>query len=324
MLARLTALAAVAVFLCLTPASAQTPPAPPPAGQPALPFVLTEIAPGVYAAIDGPEGKSGSNAGFVIGEDAVAVIDSFFDPAAAKALLGEIRRLTDKPVRYVVNTHYHIDHTGGDQVFKDAGATIVAHRNVRAWIHSENIHLFGDRITPALKAQAEALAEPDRLVTAPLVLKLGERRIEIRPVEGHTGGDLVVAVPDANVLFCGDMVWNRVSPNLIDGTVSKWIRSVDGFFRLPGAMTMSFVPGHGPLAGPKDVHAFGTYLKALRELTADALKRGLGGEALVADVVPRLKARFGDWKSFDRAAPREVRYMEAELTGTKRVPTPAT
>jgi cyclase len=75
--------------------------------------VLKSIGPGVYAAIDGPAHRSGSNAGFVIGDDGVLVIDSFFDPDAAKALLGEIRRLTPKPVRYVVNTHYHIDHVRG-------------------------------------------------------------------------------------------------------------------------------------------------------------------------------------------------------------------
>ena len=79
----------------------------------ALPFVLKELGPGVYAAIDGPEHRSGANAGFVIGDDGVLVVDSFFNPDAARALVGEIRRLTPKPIRYVVNTHYHADHTGG-------------------------------------------------------------------------------------------------------------------------------------------------------------------------------------------------------------------
>ena len=80
-----------------------------------LPFVLKQVGPGVYAAIDVPEHKAGSNAGFVIGDDGVLVVDAFFNLDAARALVGEIRRLTPKPIRYVVNTHYHADHTGGDQ-----------------------------------------------------------------------------------------------------------------------------------------------------------------------------------------------------------------
>ena len=95
----------------------------------ALPFVLKQVGPGVFAAIDGPQHKSGSNAGFVIGDDGVVVIDAFFTPDAAQALVAEIRRLTPKPIRYVVNTHYHADHTGGDQVLRDAGAIIIAHRS---------------------------------------------------------------------------------------------------------------------------------------------------------------------------------------------------
>ena len=112
--------------------------------QPApLPFVLKQVGPGVYAAIDGPEHKAGSNAGFVIGDDGVLVVDSFFNLAAARALVAEIHHLTPKPIRYVVNTHYHLDHTGGDQALRDAGAVIIAHRNVRGWVRTENVHLLG-------------------------------------------------------------------------------------------------------------------------------------------------------------------------------------
>ena len=129
--------------------------------QPApLPFVLKQVGPGVYAAIDGPEHKAGSNAGFVIGDDGVLVVDSFFNLAAARSLVSEIHRLTPKPIRYVVNTHYHIDHTGGDQALRDAGAIIIAHRNVRGWVRTENTHLLGAQITPAFQAQIAALPTP--------------------------------------------------------------------------------------------------------------------------------------------------------------------
>ena len=82
------------------------------------PFTLMSIAPGVYAAIDGPTGRSESNAGFVIGDDGVLVIDSFFDPEATRLLIADIRKLTPMPIRYVVNTHYHADHVGGDALLR--------------------------------------------------------------------------------------------------------------------------------------------------------------------------------------------------------------
>ena len=106
-----------------------------------LPFVLKQVGPGVYAAIDGPEHKAGSNAGFVIGDDGVLVIDAFFNVDAARALVGEIHRLTPKPIRFLVNTHYHADHTGGDQPLRDAGAVIIAHKNVHGWVRTSHSHL---------------------------------------------------------------------------------------------------------------------------------------------------------------------------------------
>src|SRR4051812_28844469 len=156
-----------------------------PSAQP-LPFVLKQIGPGVYAAIDGPDHKSGSNAGFVIGDDGVLVVDAFFTPDAARSLVAEIRRLTPKPIRYVVNTHYHADHTGGDQVLRDAGAIIVAHRNVRGWVRANNVNLFGDRITPELKARIEALPLPDVVTDKDLTVWLGSREVMVKTMLGHT------------------------------------------------------------------------------------------------------------------------------------------
>src|SRR5450432_1393956 len=213
--------ALAAMYLLAHPAAAQTaPPA-------ELPFVLKEIGPGVYAAISGE-----SNAGFIVGDDAVLVVDSFFLPDTARALLNEIRKITPKPVRYLVNTHYHADHVSGDQIFKDAGAIIVAHRNVRAWIRAENLNMMSNVPDPAFKARiTQRIAQlplPDLVTESPITVWLGARRVDIRPAEGHTGGDLVVGVPDAKVLFCGDLLW-RMPPNIVDGRVGAWVATDKGF-----------------------------------------------------------------------------------------------
>jgi cyclase len=314
--ARLVAIAAIAFAGLVAWASpARSAPA-------ALPFELTMIAPGVYSAIDGPEGRSGSNAGFVIGDDGVLVVDSFFDPEATRALIGEIRKLTPKPIRYVVNTHYHIDHVGGDAVLQQAGAVVIAHRNVRGWVRTENLHLFGDRITPALKDRVAALALPDVTTDKDLSVWLGRRKVVVRSVLGHTGGDLVVSVPDAKVVFCGDIVWRHVSPNIIDGTVASWIETVRGLKSGPQAAQTTFVPGHGSIATARDLTDFADYLDDLRTIVRSARAKGLSGDALVQAALPELTRKHGDWTAFAHFAPLELRFMADELAGRKRTPQP--
>jgi cyclase len=294
----------------------------PAAARDPLPFELKQLGPGVYAAIDGPEHKAGSNAGFVIGDDGVLVVDAFFTPDATRALVGEIRRLTPKPIRYVVNTHYHADHTGVDQVLRDAGAVIIAHRNVRGWVRTNNLNLFGDRITPELKARIEALPLPDVATDKDLVVWLGSREIVVKTVLGHTGGDLTVAVPDAKVLFTGDMLWRKVPPNLIDGSVQQWTATDAEFMRIPDAAQTRFVPGHGDIADVKDVAEFQAYLLSLKRLVTQGRKAGLKDEALVGLVAPKLRALHPDWTIGDRAIAAEVKYMDQELAGTKKRPVP--
>lgn len=288
----------------------------------ALPFVLKQVGPGVYAAIDGPEHKSGSNAGFVIGDDGVLVVDSFFYPDATRALVAEIRRLTPKPIRYVVNTHYHVDHTGGDGVLRDAGALIIAHRNVRGWVRVNNINLLGDRITPELKNRIEALPLPDLVTDKDLIIWLGSRKVVVNTVLGHTGGDLTIFVPDAKVLFTGDMLWRKVAPNLIDGSVKEWAATDADFAAMPDSAHVVFVPGHGDIARVNDVREFHTYLLDLRRLVSDGRKAGLNDDALAKDLAPKLRSLHPDWTISDRAAAFEVRYMDQELAGTKKRPVP--
>src|SRR5215472_6302206 len=225
-------------------------------------FTLQKIGNNVWAAIVSDEGKAGGNAGFVIGDDSVAVIDTFQDPAPAADFLKEIRKITKLPIRFVVNTHYHLDHVNGNDVFAAAGAVIVAHRNVRAWVRTENMKMLDPPITAEKQARVRSIALPNVVHDNRVDLFLGSRRIIVRYYPGHTGGDSVVSIPDAHVVFCGDMLWKDHIPNLIDATTDAWIKSLDA---MPGDYGPStWVPGHGAIAKAEDVATFRKYLADLR------------------------------------------------------------
>src|SRR5438132_1482020 len=101
-------------------------------------FQLVKVAEGVFAAIAKPGGLASGNAGFIVGDGGVLVVDTFFTPAAAEELIVEIAAQTKQPIKYAVNTHYHLDHTGGNQVFAESGVTIVAQDNVMLWQTTKN------------------------------------------------------------------------------------------------------------------------------------------------------------------------------------------
>jgi len=285
-------------------------------------FQLQKIGNGVWAAIVNDEGLAGGNAGFVIGDDGVLVIDTFQDPRPAKALLGEIRKLTPLPIRFVVNTHYHLDHVNGNDVFAAAGATIVAHRNVRAWMRTENIKMLDPPVTAEKKARVQSLTLPTVVHDSHVELYLGSRRINVRYYPGHTGGDSVVSVPDAHVVFCGDMLWKEHVPNLIDATTKAWVESLDAMQKYYGPST--WVPGHGGIANAQDVLTFRKYLADLRDGVRHEQAAGKSAAksdaALVQALLPGLKSNYGKWGFFNDYAAVGIEQTAQELSGTKRLP----
>ena len=284
-------------------------------------FTVKKLAEGVYAAISADGSKAGSNAGFIVGSNGVVVVDTFVSVAAARDLLAEVRKVTNLPIRFVINTHYHLDHTGGNAVFAEAGATIVAQRNLRGWLRTENLKFFGANPKPEDKARVEALVLPDEVYSDALDIYLGPRLIQVRYMLGHTGGDSVVIVPDANVVFGGDLIWQKHLPNLIDATTSEWVKTLEKLLAdLPSA---TFVSGHGDVASPDDVRDFHDYLVTLRDDIAKAQAAGKSGQDLVDTVSAQLKDKYGQW-GFARFMPLNIAQTAVELSGTKKVPVPAT
>lgn len=254
------------ILLSVAAAAAQTPAAPPRK----LPFELKLIAPNIWAAIDDASGDAGANAGFVIGDSGVAVMDTFEDQAAA-TLLAQIQTTTHLPINFVVNTHYHIDHVAGNRVFSNAGAVIVVHRNVAAWVNSENPKFFGDKIKPEEQAFIEDLLGPEVAYDSELSLFLGTRRVDVKFLSGHTGGDSIVSIPDAGVVFCGDLFWRKTLPNLTDATTRSWLRTLGEISVIPSPGTANDATAHAGDAS--DAQNFQKYLEFLRAATQKAEKR---------------------------------------------------
>lgn len=287
------------------------------------PFVLHDLGHGVWAAIDNPEAKaaqSGSNAGFVIGDDGVLVVDTFQRTEAAQQLLDAIRAKTKLPIRFVVNTHYHLDHVMGNNIFANAGATVLAQDNVRAWERSENKKFFGDKITPEQTQMVESLGLPSLTYHDGVTLYLGSRKVFIHSFPGHTGGDTAVFIPDANVVFMGDLFWDHTLPNLIDASTKPWIETLD--LAIQHHSLATFVPGHGEVGHIQDVKDFRGYLSDLRADVAQAQSGGKSGDALVSAVLPELQQKYGSWNFFPYFSKTDIHYTDLELSGQKKIPQP--
>jgi cyclase len=274
--------------------------APPP------PFALKEAAPGVFAAITNPRDEPTlGNAGFVIGSEGVLVVDTFTTPEAAERLLAEIRAKTTQPVRFVVNTHFHRDHLGGNAVFTRAGALVLAHENVRAWARRE----WQTDLTPEQRSRYASLTLPDVTYRDRTSVWLGNRKVEILHRPGHTGSDSVVIVPDPPVVFGGDLV--------LKNCTDAWVATLDELLR--DYRSAVFVPGHGDVARPLDVRFFRDYVNGLRLAVARAKREGKTGAALVEAVHPQLASRYSGWTWFEHVD-GSIADVEAELNGTKAYP----
>lgn len=303
------------------------------AAEPPKPFfVLRDAGNGVWAAIAIPGMHAGGNAGFVVGTDAVAVVDTFGKPEAAEQLLAAIREKTNVPIRFVIDTHYHADHIAGNGVFAQAGSVVMAQRNVRAWARTENKRILFPPVTEEELRSIAGLTLPSLVYEDGVELDLGGRRVVVRVMPGHTGGDSVAVVPDSKVVFTGDLFWDHSLPNLVDADTARQIATLDTLARdYPDS---AFVPGHGrfldrpeldswKLARASDVMALRDYLSGLRQAVKEARDAGKSGAALREDVLPKIRARWGDWFAFDFFAPKNIEQTEAELAGAKERPKPA-
>jgi glyoxylase-like metal-dependent hydrolase (beta-lactamase superfamily II) len=228
---------------------------------PAFAGGLTKIAEGVYSYVDtknpSPATSFGANAGIIIGKDGVVVVDTLTSAKEAQQFIKDIRSITDKPIKYVVNTHHHLDHSLGN-----SDADTIIKRALGYGFTAEAL-------------EGTTIALPTLTFTDKMTIELGDRTVElIYPGPSHTAGSSFVLVPDVKVLFAGDALFTNFHPNIRDADVDGWIKSLD---KITALDVRKIIPGHGPVSSKQDIADMKQYLiifdakaKELSEKSQDA------------------------------------------------------
>jgi cyclase len=236
------------------------------------PARVTEVSEDVYAYIQ-PNGTWFiSNAGFLVARDGVTSIDACSTEKRTRAYLAAIASVTPTPVRTLVNTHHHGDHTYGNWLLR--GATIVAHERTREEVLAAGKPDFGGIFDPVEWGDVE-VAPPFLTYSDRVTLWNDDLRCEVRHVgiPAHTTNDSIVWLPDRSVLFAGDLIFNGGTPFVLMGSVAGAIEALEQVLR-PLAPAV-IVPGHGEPCGPGAIDFVLGYLRFVQDVARRGVTAGI-------------------------------------------------
>lgn len=200
----------------------------------------------------------GGNIGISTGEDGLYIIDDQIRPITTQ-LLQAIRKISSKPIRFVINTHYHADHTGGNEAIGSAGAVIIAHDNIHRRMTTEQVSIFMNNTTPPYAKEALPVVTFNDRMSLHLN---GEVATAYYVANGHTDGDSIIHFPVSNVIHMGDMYFNGLYPYIdldAGGSIHGMIAAADLALTMADESTR-IIPGHGPLAMTEDLKNYRDFL----------------------------------------------------------------
>jgi cyclase len=259
------------------------------------------------------EGQGG-NITVAVATDGIIMVDTQFAPLSDK-IKAAIKVISPLPIKYVINTHFHGDHTGGNENFQKDGAIVVAQDNIRVRLAAGTTNGTTGQKTPPVPP---AGLPKQTFVSGSLTLEVGGRKAQVTYVQNaHTDGDSFVYFADANVLAVGDIMNNNHRYQQVDyangGNITGVVRGTDAFLKLANDDT-KVVVGHGPLAKKSDVVAYNAMAKTVRERIEKMVREGkTEAEVVAADPLKDLNA---SWAANDQAAVNFLKQVYNALNHT--------
>lgn len=257
---------------------------------------LVKVARGCYAYIQ-TGGLNISNAGLIVGTEGCLVVDALYVRPMTRAFQRAIRRTTDSPVRRVVCTHHHADHTLG-LIWFGQNVEVIAHENMDAEMRRAGLDLGHYReVNPEFAADLRGLTQrfPSVTFEGRMTLQLGARRVELLHLgHGHTRGDVLVYLPDEEVLYTGDVCFNFVTPATFDANIGNWISVLE---RIRAMRVRTIVPGHGPVGDRRVLDEMLGYFTLVRREARRRFDAGMTARRAAADIPLGDYAR---WQKPDR------------------------
>lgn len=280
-------------------------------------MAFNEIAPGIFVhqgrfELQSPQNRGDmSNTSFVIGNDAVAVIDTLGSAKIAAEMRKAIQSLTDKPIRYVINSHMHPDHVMGNTVFKADNPEFIGHHKLaRGLAARADTYIASSKAMMGEDAFAGSeVILPTRTVDDKLTIDLGGRQLLLEAQSAaHTDNDLIISDSATGTLFLGDLLFSGHIPTL-DGSLRGWLSLIE---QLDKHKPARVVPGHGPHAMQLP-EAMGDEKRYWTTVAADVRKLIKDGKSLSEATKTAGQSEHDKWKLFDQYHVRNVTAAFAEL-----------
>jgi len=275
------------------------------------------LADGVYCLT----AEGDPNTGIVIGDDGVMIIDARATPVMAQDLLRRLKEVTDKPVNYVLLTHYHAVRVMGASAY--GARDIIASDRTRELIAERGQQDFESEVQrfPRLFKAVETvpgLTWPTLTFETALTLWMGKREVQIKHIgRGHSKGDTIAYLPDCGVLFSGDLVEEGATPYCGDAYFTDWPATLE---RLRGFKAEALVPGRGEALVGRDaaeasIASTGRFLTELTGIVRAGIAEGQSLKQVYADAMAALRPRYGRWVIFEHCMPFNVTRCYDEMTG---------
>ncbi len=257
---------------------------------------LTRISERVYSYVDAKNpsvaNSFGSNAGIVIGDKGILVVDTLASAKEAQRFISDIRKVSDKPIRYVVLTHNHFDHTFGNSEFAALGAVILAQDNC-----TENMNrTFPEFLKNAKnygmsdeEAKAIRLTSPNLTFATSKRIDMGGVNVDLLFISpSHTNDSIMVSIPEEKVVFTGDILFTDYYPYMGQGDIPGWTRNLDHILNMG---IDQIIPGHGPVSTKKDVADMRNYLLAFDKAAKEWCAKSDDLKVIAAEVKKAVPAR---------------------------------